>query len=471
MRDMLFIPRARFATGLCSQLAVALLGVSLAGAAPIDEQSQDLPATPGDVAVNSSPDASGATGSQQAIAAAHQAFVQRDIAKCLQLLRLAVAEKPNLPPAKLILADMHLRAEQRGAGRGLLEEVALEDPNHPELYRLFGGLAMVENRWTEGVMAFEKALSLPAPATWDQGQTEQFTLSCQRGLAIIAQRRGDWNSAGEVLAKLVEHSPKDANLRDSWATALCHQGQFDKAFEQFQLAKVYNPKMLPPELSLGIMLVEQGRTRDADTWFARAVAANKGNPDVHFRIAVALLVQDRAKAALSHAQAAEKAGMTATQPKMIQGFAQRQLGDLEAAEKTFRGIVAEDSENRSAQIQLALVLASHEDQRKLQRARDVAQALAADHPKSAAAQATLGWVMHRLGKPEEANPLLRSIATAGDADAESLYYLGRFLQSQESFNEAKAVALVVSERIATPGIMAMRPAIRAWVQKTLSVEK
>ena len=142
-----------------------------------------------------------------AIEAARAAFSRKEVAKSLELLTIAKAQDPALPPPRLILADMYFQAGARGAGRAVLEQVAVEDPSHPELWRMLGSVALSDRRWTEAILHFNRGLELPPPAVWKPRQQQTFVFSCKRGLAAALEQRNDLHGAARVLGEMAEMAP------------------------------------------------------------------------------------------------------------------------------------------------------------------------------------------------------------------------------------------------------------------------
>jgi len=399
------------------------------------------------------------------VAAARQVFRQKDFAKSLDLLVVAKAQRPSLPPPRLILADMYFQANMRQAGQATLERVAVENPNHPELYRLFGSVALTDRRWTEAVMHFRRALELPPPSSWSDKQRQSFVISTKKGLAAAAQRRGDLQTAARVLGELVELKPDDSKLRDRWASTLFSADLKDKAYEQFKISYLRDRSMAPPEMSMGVMCVNDGDFRQADRWFAKAVKFHPQNAKLHFQIAVALMVQDRATDSARHSSEAARLGLDSPDLHMVRGYAARQLRAYEAAEKFFRKVLAEKPDDAAAMNQLALVLLEQNDRAKKQEALELAERMVELRENSANARATLAWVKYRMGNVAEAQSMFRELMRNPNLGTESLYLAGRAFSDQGNAADAAEVADKLSGRISLPGIYVLRPVARQWLAK------
>ena len=86
-----------------------------------------------------------------------KSFQKRDLDTCLQQLTKAVKAHPELPPAHALLAKLALMSNQIALVRPALETAVAQAPDHPEIYILFGNLALLENRATDAALHFEKA--------------------------------------------------------------------------------------------------------------------------------------------------------------------------------------------------------------------------------------------------------------------------------------------------------------------------
>jgi hypothetical protein len=76
--------------------------------------------------------------------------------------------------------------------RQALERAVAEDGEHPEVFILFGNLALMEGRLADASVHFEKARILAAAKRWTADQRKRFDRLCHQGDAFVAESRGDW---------------------------------------------------------------------------------------------------------------------------------------------------------------------------------------------------------------------------------------------------------------------------------------
>ena len=474
---------ARTTTLTISALAMALIQYSTLSSAPLDDLELNIESSVSDDDLALPPDGTSKPmsdrgrpesisselpqGEASTLGAARAAFGQNQIRRCLDLLTIAKAQDPSLPPPRLVLADMYFQAGARGVGQATLERVAVENPKHPQLWRLFGSLALSEQRWTEAIIHFERGLDALPPPSWNRQQQQAFKLSCNKGLAAAFERRGDHQQAARVLGELAEMAPKDSQMRDRYASVLYKAGMKEKAYEQFKIAFLRDNETSPPELSMGVMHVNEGEFQQGDHWFARALEAHPKNAMLHFQIAVALMVQDRALDSAKHSAQAAHLGLDSPDLKMVRGYAARQMRQYQAAERFFRETLSERPGDISAVNQLTLVLIEQKDDAKKQEAFELATELLQAREQSANAQATLGWVMYRTGKVDEAEKILRDAIAKSSIGPEALYLAGRAFSDQGNNAQADVVAEKLAARISMPGIYVLRPVARKWLENRM----
>ncbi|MGA7501284.1 MAG: tetratricopeptide repeat protein, partial [Isosphaeraceae bacterium] len=114
-----------------------------------------------------------------------KSFQKRDLDTCLEQLAKAVKAHPELPPAHALLAELALMSNQIALVRPALETAVAQAPDHPEIYILFGNLALLENRATDAALHFEKAKALASAERWTADQRRRFERFCHQGNALL----------------------------------------------------------------------------------------------------------------------------------------------------------------------------------------------------------------------------------------------------------------------------------------------
>ena len=139
---------------------------------------------------------------------AQTAYEDGDFGATLKHLQAAVDAQPNLPPAELMLARMHFSRKLSTAGRALLEKAAVKHRNHPEVYLLFGGLALAEGRMTDAWLHYRKAVDVGVPATWPSPQQRKVKIESLAGLALASEGAQGLGRCGPSAGRVGEPGPE-----------------------------------------------------------------------------------------------------------------------------------------------------------------------------------------------------------------------------------------------------------------------
>jgi len=429
-------------TGNGSTLNSSTFSLDLPGIAPDD--SADQPSRPSVDAV--------------------KAFQRRDIEACLKHLRKAVAEKPNLPPPKLLLAGLYQKSGMTNRAKRLLENVAATDPNHPELYLTLANIAIAEGRYTEAMLSFDQMERLGPPDTWSDERKRLMNSTIALGKVTIAEKRGNWEQAQSLLAEVVRNAPENTRLRDRWATALLRSGREQSAFDQFDIAYQQDNTQNRPEVSMGVVLMMEGKFGEAEKWYEKAVQAHPNDPEVHLERAKALMFEDRAIEAQQHAAKATQLGMVAVELDVQRGVIARQLGKFDEAKDHLRRALADSPDHEQAAYHLVLTLAAEKDDTSRKQALKFAEAFLQDGRPSAPKLAALGAAQHANKQFEKAEKSLRLAVSRPDADAEHFYLLARVLAARSQEAESQRIGEFLRDVLDRPMLFVLRPAARRWIE-------
>ena len=80
------------------------------------------------------------------LAEAQKKYVARDVKAALALLEKAAKKHKELPPAKVMFASIHCRANKAAGGKAALDEAARDNPKDPEAFLVLTDLAIREGR-------------------------------------------------------------------------------------------------------------------------------------------------------------------------------------------------------------------------------------------------------------------------------------------------------------------------------------
>ena len=394
--------------------------------------------------------------------AARTAYTKGQLDECKTQLELAKRKASNLPPVDFMLARLHLAHNNRGAAKALMEKVAIEHVQHPEVYLLFGNMALEEGRLTDAVLHFEKAETLKdaVPRDWTVDQKNALKIQIFRGYANVSEKREDWFRTQVALKALTNVVPTDAKLRDRLGVALFMLGREQEAFDQFQTAARLDSEMNPPEVSMAVMHVRQQETDKAIKQFAGAERKHPRDGRVHYEAAGMFLLMDQAAQAKRHANKAAELGLDTLKLTMQRGFIARQLGEYAQAEKYFSQVLEEVPTSFEAANQLAIVLSHQDDPEKKRRALELAALNARQYPNSSQAMSTVGWVYYNLGRKQEAQRALQTAVSRPTVRSETLYFLARVLWENGSKEDARRIAEQVKLAVEKPGLLVLRPEIK-----------
>jgi cellulose synthase operon protein C len=375
--------------------------------------------------------------------------------EALASLEAAVEKRPELPPARLMLARLFLAGGQIPQARLALEQVAAAQPDVPELYLIFGDLALAEGRLSDAALNFQRAATLVGqkntPPRWQ----------AQAGLAAIAEAREDWTAAETALSAWLTMEPKNGPARQRLGRALFHLARSKEALEAFQRAVQDDPSLEPAALTMGKLYYHAGNSEKAREWMEYAVKKEPDNPRAHLGVALWLLEIDEPQAAHARLDAAAKLDPNLPDLVRLRGLVARQLKDYAAAEAHFQLLLNESPGDFAAADQLALVLIEHPDESKRRRALELAEVNARQYSRSPEALATLGWIYYRLDRLDEAEQALQAAVSGGQTNSETAYYLARVRAAR---GETTAARQLVAAALEATGRFAHRAAARNWLQ-------
>lgn len=377
----------------------------------------------------------------------------------LAAFRNARSAHGSLAPAELMLARLFLADGQIPAARNALEQAAVAAPDDPEIYLVFGEFALYEGRLTDASLHYQHAAQLLAAGDTSTAINRKRQTQVHTGLAAIAERRGQWNTAEEQLAAAIKLEPGSSAAWQRQGRVLFELKRTKEAGEAFARAETLDPDVDPAAIAMGRLYHLAGNRAKADEWMAYAVKKDAKNPRVRVAVALWNLETDRPNDAQTHLDEAARLDPVFPELQRLQGLAARYRRDWSAAAAIFQTLFTENPADFAASNQLALVLVEQEEPQQ-RRAVQLAELNARQYPQNAEALATLGWVYYRLKRLDDAERVLQGAVSGGRLNSETAYYLAQVLIAREQIDEARKL---LEGALAATGPFMFRTEAQVWL--------
>jgi tetratricopeptide (TPR) repeat protein len=382
-------------------------------------------------------------------------------------LEKAKREHKLLPPAELMLAQLLAMANQGAAVRAELENCVKLHPEDPEAYLIFGDQALTDRRFTDAGLLFIQAKAAAAKFTENAKRQRNALIRSENGLALVAEAREQWDEAKAHLNAWLAIDQNSAAGHARLGRVLFKADTSDKridgakaAYNEFKEAIKDDPKSISPDIALGQLYEEAKNHERARQFMTLAVGQDLPKADLpESRLSTLIaaahwaLESDQPTEARDYSEMAVKLKPDSLEAKFLRGVAARLFKDSATAEKYLQEVFMSTPMNFSASNQYAQVLAEQNDKDKRDRALQIARINqkmygGQNNREGIEAAATLGWVLFKMEKVNEADQVMQAVINTGNPSADSLYYKARILQDMGKSEEAKKwldLALKVSK--------------------------
>lgn len=181
-------------------------------------------------------------------------------------------------PAEALAAAPVAAAADPNKGKSKAE-IEAEKKKNDEMKGAFaaGVAALSAKNYDEAIKQFQQAA--------EKDPTQQAIFG-NLGVAYLNLKKYD--DAIAAFRKSIALSPSDAGVHASLGTALAQSGKIDEAQQEAQEVAKLDPALAGSlYFNLGAMLVNSGKTKDAVTFFKKAIDANPRNADAHYQLGIA----------------------------------------------------------------------------------------------------------------------------------------------------------------------------------------
>ena len=357
--------------------------------------------------------------------------------ECLDKLNEAQKAHPELPPGRLLYAEILLRSNQIAAGRQELENTVNEFPDDPRTYMTLGGLAANEGRFSDAFLEFNKALETSEKFDFHEaGAKEKFQARTHTGRATVFERRKDWKAALADFEKALSAEPKDGAIRQRAARCYVQLGDPERALKELKQAKEDTPSISPPETAMATFYATDNQHDKAEDMFRKGMASDPSNPIVYQAFAQWLYGRNRGREAKELVITGLQTLPESRDLRTLRAVLARYLKNYEEAEAELDDLLRDQPNNGLLLNELALALVEQQDPAKQRRAMEIATKLVQANQRSADFVSTFGWVNYRLGQMDRAKQALDiAVKLAGTQLRPDIYYYFAHILTEEGKND------------------------------------
>ena len=386
------------------------------------------------------------------------AYQSGDLAGAAALFEKMRETQPGLARGKVLVARFCLIDGRDQEARPFLEAAAVDYPDDPEAYILLAEAALRSGRIAEAVLCLERAQENLAASQAPEAIKTSLRIDYLKGMAYIAEGRGDWSRAREALAEWVKLEPKSTEAHQRLARAVLRLGEADAALAGLESAPFEPASGWHPALVMSALAGELGDAEKTRGWYERAIRERPNEAQPHLRFATWLLDEGKLDEAATHANEALRIDPNALETRVVVGLVALDSGDYSKAEHLFERLHVENPGKFSPNSFWARALAFQKDPIKRENALNIALAEARIDPRSSAAFNTLAFVHQMRGEDEQAARILDELFQQNRATAESAYLRGQICEAAKETERAIKLYRIAIE---TPGDFRLRHDARA----------
>ena len=364
-------------------------------------------------------------------------FKARDYEGALKLWQETVRDKPDMPPAQVIMAQLFMQVGMFKEAKDALDHAVVDAPNDPEPYLLLAGIALRDRAPEKAESQYQKAKGLLVDFKKSETREKWLQLQLFGGLSALAESRDDWAAAQKAAEESLKVEPKNVAAMQQIAFYLVKQKKPEAALARLRDAAKQDKTMPLPEVLLAQLYQRTGETENVKKWMAAAIAAEPKNLKVRIAAAYCALGMSQLEDAQKHALAASQIDPKSFDAKFLRGLIALLQKDYVAGELYFDSALKQTPNDFSAANNLALALVEQGDEAKTRRALELAEANAKKFANSASAISTYGWALYKAGKLDEADQALKKSLALSKPSIDTAYYAAKVLADRGRAVEAR----------------------------------
>ncbi len=404
-------------------------------------------------------------------------YLAGDVEGAYELLKSVYDANPDSDPPGVLLALLHSHANRFLEMRRALEQTAEDYPTDPEAFFQLASVDIREGRFLEAELLIERGERLTegyADARPEStSRLSYFKEEAINARALLAEKRGRYDAATELVKKLIALNPKDAQAHWNLGYLAMKSDNFAAAEEAFDKAAKLNPELWSGWLQVVSSLDRDDRLEEAKLQIERAkdkiANATKGERAQLARIYLRLNMVEEAGAIV---KAFEVENDSSNVDRWIlDGWLALYANNYAAAEEFFRNATIVEPDNFEATNGLALALLDQGNREKLNQARTIAARNYRAHSDSVDATTTFAWTLFLSGAAKDADSLFQPMLTSGELNATAAYYLAEIAHVRGDLDLAdNLLTLALAQKANFPKRVAAQELQKIIAEKRLPPE-
>ena len=330
-------------------------------------------------------------------------YIEGDVDGAYALFKQVYDENPDSDPPGTLIATLHSHAGRFLQMRRALEQSAEEYPTDPEAFLQLAGIDAQEGRYLETELLLE-ALTVRAN---------------------LAERRGRYEAASDLMRKVIELNPKNAQAFWNLGYLAMKQKKYDEAEEAYESAAKLNPELWSGWLQVLSALDREDEIDEAVARLGTKEDKVKGaNKKELAQLARLYMRWHKVDDAFNIVHKFEEQNEERDLDRWIlSGWLALYANNYAAAETFFRNATLIDPTSFEATNGLALALLDQSNKEKLGQARVIAARNYRANPDSQEAATTYGWCQFLSGNTKDADAIFQPMMESGSFSATVAYYL------------------------------------------------
>ena len=354
-------------------------------------------------------------------------FEAKQFSQAMNSLEQAKVLDPSWDKPYVLEAQILTSQGDNQAAEASLEKAVKKLPEQRSLHQAYGRILVENQQYKRAIKAFKKAYEL-----------EPADLDVLYAIGMLAMQAEDWDTARESWNILLNSD--DRGKRDDANYFLGQVEELNNNPDQamkYYMAVGKGKTRTESRLRLARLMAQAGQLEQARAMYRELRVLNHHSAlQIYAAEAQALKELGLADQALQLYTTAMEAFPENTDLRYARGLYAADNGDIDLAVSDFKVILSADPENADALNALGYTLADQTD--RYQEAMDYILKAHQLKPDNAAILDSLGWVLYKLGKYQEALKYLHKAAIS-NPDAEIAAHLGEVLWMMGNRDQANEV--------------------------------